>query len=101
MLLIMKMTVRQPFWMDWRPTGARGRLLIGDGTWFVPWHLDIGTGNTHVTWQGTAGIAYAFNSIDLVLAYRHLYYGAHEDDALVQDLSYSGPAIGAVFRFQS
>jgi len=79
--------------------GVRGRLLIGDGTWFVPWYLDVGTGSSHLTWQGVAGIAYAFNSIDLALLYRHLYYGAREDDALVQDLTYSGPAFGAVFRF--
>jgi len=79
--------------------GVRGRFVIGKSAWFVPYHLDVGTGSSDVTWQGYLGVAYAFGSVDLSFLYRHLYFGTGGDDALVQGLSFSGPAFGAVFRF--
>jgi opacity protein-like surface antigen len=78
--------------------GVRGKARLGGGNWFIPYYLDIGTGSSQFTWQGMAGISYAFKWGDLLLAYRHLYYDM-KDGKLLQDTSFSGPALGASFRF--
>lgn len=78
--------------------GVRGKLQPGGGNWFVPYYLDAGTGSSQLTWQGMAGIGYAFKWGDVLLAYRHLHY-EQEGGKLVQDLRFSGPAVGATFRF--
>ena len=44
------------------------------------------------------GLGYGFKWVDIVLAYRHLYYDM-DDDNLVQDMRFSGPALGLTFRF--
>ncbi len=78
--------------------GMRGRLKFADGKWFVPYHVDIGTGSSEFTWQGVLGAGYAFKWGDLVLAYRYLYFD-EGDDKFVQKLSFGGFALGANFRF--
>jgi len=36
--------------------GVKGRCAFGDERkWFVPFYLDVGTGQTQLTWQGAAG----------------------------------------------
>ncbi len=41
--------------------GARGRFAFGaKKTWFVPYYLDVGAGESDFTWQGAAGLGYAF-----------------------------------------
>jgi len=78
--------------------GVRGRVRLGEGPWFVPYHLDLGTGSSSITWQGLLGIAYAFAWGDATLGYRHLYYD-QSGDKLLQNFSFSGPSLGASFRF--
>lgn len=78
--------------------GIRGRLNIGEGKWFVPYYLDVGTGSSALTWQGTTGLGYAMGWGDVQLTYRHLYYD-QSNDKLLQDFSFSGPALSATFRF--
>ena len=77
--------------------GVRGRAKLAD-RWYLPYHLDVGTGSSSVTWQALAGLSYAFGWGELTLAYRHLYYD-QKGDKLVQDLTFSGPLLGATFRF--
>jgi len=50
------------------------------------------------SWQGTAGIVYGFSWGGVRLVYRHFYYD-QKDDKLLQDMRFSGPALGALFRF--
>ena len=38
------------------------------GNWYVPDHLDVGTGESDLTWQGMVGMAYAFDSLDVIAA---------------------------------
>lgn len=76
--------------------GVRGRLNIAD-KWFVPYYLDVGTGDSELTWQGSLGVGYGFKWGDLVFGYRYLYY--EQDDKLISDLSLGGLALGANFRF--
>jgi hypothetical protein len=78
--------------------GVRGRLWIGGSTWSIPYYLDIGTGSSSLTWQGLLGIAYSYKWFGATLAYRHLYYDMKSDN-LVQDMRFSGPALGVTFRF--
>ena len=78
--------------------GARGRFRLGDSQWFVPYHVDIGAGSSELTWQGVAGVGYAFRWGEVVASYRYLYYDEGSDEFL-QELSFGGPAIGVNFRF--
>ena len=78
--------------------GVRGRIRLGEGHWSMRYYLDTGAGSSSFTWQGLLGVAYSFGWGDVTLAYRHLYYD-QKDGKLIQDLSFSGPALGATFRF--
>lgn len=78
--------------------GVRGRINIASSAWFVPLYLDAGAGTSKFTWQGLAGIGYAFGWGDILLAYRQLAF-EESGTGSVQRLSFSGPALGATFRF--
>jgi len=79
--------------------GMRGRINLGDaGKWSVPYYLDVGLGSSTHTWQGVLGLAYTYGWGDVLLTYRHLSYG-QSSDKLIQNLSLSGPLLGATFRF--
>jgi len=78
--------------------GVKGRVWLGRSNWAIPYYLDAGTGSSRLTWQGMLGVAYSFKWGGVTLAYRHLYYD-QKDDKLVQDMRFSGPALGVTFRF--
>jgi hypothetical protein len=78
--------------------GVRGRFWLGGSNWSIPYYLDVGTGSSVLTWQGLLGVAYMFSWGDVTLAYRNLYYD-QSDDKLIQDMRFSGFALGATFRF--
>jgi hypothetical protein len=78
--------------------GIRGRMRLADTPWSLPYHLDLGTGSSSFTWQGFLGVAYAFSWGDATLGYRHLYYD-QSSDKFVQNFRFSGPTLGATFRF--
>lgn len=78
--------------------GLQGRVNLGDSDWFANGYVDVGSGSSVFTWQGMAGIGYAFKWGDLVLDYRYLYY-SQSDGKLIDNISLGGPAIGANFRF--
>jgi hypothetical protein len=78
--------------------GVRGKSSLQGSRWFVPYYLDIGSGSSVLTWQAAVGIGYAFRWGDALLAYRHLSYEQPEGK-LLQDLAFSGPALGVTFRF--
>jgi hypothetical protein len=77
--------------------GFRGRAKIAD-RWYLPYYADVGTGSSNLTWQALAGISYAFGWGEVALAYRHLYYD-QKGDNLMHDFKFSGPMVGATFRF--
>jgi hypothetical protein len=78
--------------------GVRGRIALGSSNWLVPYYLDFGAGSSRLTLQGMLGVAYSFNWGGVTLAYRDLYYD-QKDDKLIQDLRFSGPALGVTVRF--
>ena len=77
--------------------GVNGRVAFNQ-RWFAPFYLDVGTGDSSLTWQAMGGVGYGFNWGDLTLTYRHLSYDQGSDN-LVQNLSFSGPELGVVFHF--
>ena len=78
--------------------GVRGRSDLGQGKWYVPYYLDVGTGQSDLTWQGLAGIGYQFGWGDVTLVYRYLDYNLKSGEP-VKDITFSGPAIGVSFRW--
>jgi len=79
--------------------GLKGRAYLGDDRrWFVPYYADIGTGQSKLTWQVNAGVGYQFDWGAMVATWRYLDYD-FKSSAKVQDLSFSGPLIGVVFKF--
>jgi outer membrane protein OmpA-like peptidoglycan-associated protein len=84
--------------VDWWDgvVGVRGRLGLG-GRWAMPYYLDVGTGDSNFTWQALAGFAYAYRWGDLIFMYRHIDWRADND--VLEDLQFSGPGLGASFRF--
>jgi len=78
--------------------GIRGTVGLGDSRWAIPYYLDVGTGDSAITWQGMAGIEYRYHWGELQLLYRYLYYDL-KGDKLLQNVSLGGPAIGVNFRF--
>jgi len=78
--------------------GVRGQARLGDGRWYVPYHLDIGTGQSNSTYQAMLGIGYAFDWGDISAGYRVLDYNL-PDSKFVSDLRFSGGVIGVGFRW--
>ena len=76
--------------------GVRGEARAGN--WFFPYYLDVGAGSSDLTLQAVAGVGYRFGGWDIRGLYRHLRY-EQSDDSLIDDLTFSGPALGATFRF--
>lgn len=77
--------------------GAKGRVALND-RWFAPYYIDVGTGDSDLTWQAAAGIGYGFDWGEVSLMYRYLDYD-QGDDGLVKDLAFGGPKLGVTFRF--
>ena len=78
--------------------GVSGRAKLGSGNWFLPYHLDVGGGDSKLTWQGMAGVGYSYKWGDLLLAYRYLSYETSGNN-LVEDLKLGGVGLGVNFRF--
>jgi hypothetical protein len=64
----------------------------------LPPPASAGTGESELTWQASAGIAYRFNWGDVSLLYRHLAWEFGSGDRL-NDISGSGPLLAAKFVF--
>jgi len=77
--------------------GVQGRLGLAE-RWYVPYHLDIGTGDSDLTWQAMAGVGYNFKWGSLALLYRYLDFDQGNEGA-VQSMSLAGAEFGVVFRF--
>ena len=79
--------------------GVKGRVGIGGNReWFIPYYLDIGTGESDLTWQAFAGIGYAFSWGEVVASWRYLDYN-FKSSAKVNDLKMQGPLLGVAFHW--
>lgn len=78
--------------------GLRGRVLLGDSGFFVPYYLDIGTGDSNLTWQGFTGVGYQTGWAGVIAGYRYLSFDQGSSD-LVNDLSMGGAFLAVNFTF--
>lgn len=79
--------------------GLKGHAsLSANGKWFIPYHLDLGAGDSDFTWQAMAGIGHQFGWGSVLLTWRHLDYDL-ASGSRVADLDVSGPMIGASFQW--
>jgi hypothetical protein len=77
--------------------GVKGRLMFGEQhQWFLPYYLDVGTGQSQLTWQGIGGIGYSFHWGEVIGVWRYLDYHFSKDGAR---LAMNGPAIGVAFHW--
>ena len=79
--------------------GIKGRATLGaEHHWSIPYYLDVGTGESDLTWQGMVGLSYSFDTIAVTGVWRYLDYDLG-DSASIQSLTLNGPALGITFRF--
>ena len=79
--------------------GVKGRYAFGENReWFVPFYLDVGTGQSDLTWQGAAGIGYAFRWGDVLAMWRYLDYNFKSGKNL-EDMNFNGPMFGVAFHW--
>ncbi|MEA2047940.1 MAG: hypothetical protein U9O64_05765 [Campylobacterota bacterium] len=77
--------------------GIRGHFDLSEN-WYLPYMVDIGAGDSDLTWQGEASIGYRFSWGDILATYRYVHY-EKEDLRLLDELDLYGPKIGVVFHF--
>lgn len=77
--------------------GFQGQFDLG-GRWQIPYHLDIGTGSSQITYQALAGAAYTFGWGNVSLTYRYLYYD-EGNGGTIHELTMDGPVMAVGFRF--
>jgi hypothetical protein len=78
--------------------GAKGRYAFGaNHEWYVPYYVDIGTGDSDLTWQAIGGIGYTFNWGEVFAVWRYLDYNFKNQT--IEDVNFSGPAIGVAFHW--
>jgi hypothetical protein len=78
--------------------GLQGNASLGE-QWFLPYHVDVGFGQSKLTWQAVAGIGFrAGRAVDLALVYRHLEWD-FDSTRLIDDINFSGPTLGVIFRW--
>ena len=79
--------------------GVKGRFKLGgSGKWAIPYLADIGTGDSDLTWQAMLGLSYGFQWGDVGVAWSYLDYDLKSGGA-IKDMNFSGPAVGAKFRW--
>lgn len=85
----------------WDPVvGVKGRHALFDGTWYIPFYLDVGgqSGRTDTTYQAMVGLGKSFSWGETYLGYKTLYYDM-KPGALLQKTKLSGFALGVGFNF--
>jgi len=78
--------------------GLKGHASLGE-RWYMPYYVDVGGGDSELTWQATAGIGYRAGRVwDLALVYRHLEWDL-DSTLVIDDINISGPTLGVIFRW--
>jgi hypothetical protein len=78
--------------------GVRGRIAIAGTGMFIPYYLDLGAGDSNVTWQTFAGIGYQSGWAGVQLGWRYMSYD-QGGSGLVRDLTMSGAYLAVNFSF--
>lgn len=75
--------------------GVRGGVRMSK-SFYVPYILDVGAGESDLTWQIMVGIGWRPEWGEVTLAYRHLEW-EFDSGTPVQDINFSGP--GLLFKY--
>ena len=76
--------------------GVKGRYTFReDRRWHAPFYLDIGTGQSQLTWQIAGGIGYSYNSRSVFAMWRYLDY--HFQSKGLDNINMNGPMVGIAF----
>jgi len=79
--------------------GVKARYTFGEGgKWFVPLYLDVGTGQSQLTWQISGGVGYSYSWGSVFAEWRYLDYNFQSGKAL-DSMSMSGPMLGVALRW--
>lgn len=78
--------------------GLRGRLRLGEGGFFLPYYIDIGTGDSNLTWQALAGVGYQTGPVGVSLGWRYMSYD-QGGSTVVQNMTMSGAFLAVNFNF--
>jgi len=78
--------------------GIRGFYNLA-GRWYIPYVLDVGTGDSDYTWSALAGVGYEFEKFKVLAVYRYMHWEFKDNFSLLEDLTVKGPAVGAIFKF--
>jgi hypothetical protein len=79
--------------------GLKGRANFGaDRKWFIPYYVDVGTGQSKLTWQLNAGVGYRYSWGSVIGTWRYLDY-SFDSDRAIESMSFNGPTIGVAFQF--
>ena len=79
--------------------GVKGRYTFGaDRKWYLPFYLDVGTGQTQLTWQIAGGVGYSYNWGSVFAMWRYLDYNGKSGKPIA-DLNIGGPQLGVAFRW--
>jgi len=79
--------------------GVKGRYTFGDdGKWFVPFYLDVGAGQSQLTWQISGGVGYSYSWGSAFATWRYLDYKFPSGKAL-DNISMSGPMLAVALRW--
>jgi hypothetical protein len=80
---------------------ARGEIDLTEG-WYLPFYVDVGTGESRLTWQAYTAVGYKFDNVALSVGYRHLEWDFDDDDDFGETfnwLTVSGPMVGIKYMF--
>jgi hypothetical protein len=79
--------------------GVKGKYAFGaNREWFVPYYLDVGTGQSQLTWQAAGGVGYRFGWGDVSAMWRYMDYNMKSGKP-IESLNLNGPLIAATFRW--
>jgi len=79
--------------------GVKGRLALdADRKWFIPYYLDVGTGESRLTWQAMGGVGYAYGWGDVIATWRYLAWNNGSGKPL-RDLDTNGAMVGVTFHW--
>lgn len=77
--------------------GLTGRFGPTGRGWFAPYYLDVGTGNSSLTWQVQAGVGYGWHWGETVLGWRYMHYQIPRQ--YIQNIGLAGPVVILLFRW--
>jgi hypothetical protein len=78
--------------------GVRGNVNL-DKNWYLPYYVDLGTGDSNITWQWMAGFGCKVSKVvDVVATWRYLYW-KFDDNKVLSHLYINGPLVGVKVRF--